>query len=124
MTGLDAEAVAWAAAWPPVWAVSWPYVWHLMARGRTVWGFWGSWITASACTVLADALAGYLPATAVAAASTIFAVIMWWLSRRRRKRAPKLAGAKSKAILAAVVAKMRECLKPRQVLRPQPQGAS
>lgn len=35
----------------------------------------------------------------------------WW--RRRRKRAPKLAGYKARALLAAVVAKLRQSLKPR-----------
>jgi membrane protein implicated in regulation of membrane protease activity len=56
--------------------------------------------------------------------SLIIAAIMWWLSRRRRKRAPKLAGAKTKALLAAVVRTMRERSKPRPVFRPQPQGSS
>jgi len=43
--------------------------------------------------------------------------------RRRRKRAPRSYGAKSRALIAAMVARMRESLRPRPVLRPAPGGA-
>jgi len=116
--------IAWAVAWPPVWAVSWPRAVRLL-RGRVLGGFWGSWITASATTAAIDAIGGGdPPATITAAVSTVFAVIMWWLNRRKRKRAPRTYGAKSRALIAAVIAKMRETAKPRPVLRPQPQGSS
>ena len=111
--------VAWAVAWPPVWAANWPRIVRLL-RGRPPGGFWGWWIVASVTTVLTQALAGDLPATAAATVSTVFAAIMWWLSRRRRKRASRAYGAKSRALVAAVVAKMRQSLKPRPVFRPMP----
>jgi hypothetical protein len=53
--------------------------------------------------------------------AVLFAWI-WW-RRRRRDRAPRSYGAKTRALLAAVVAKLRETLKPRPVLRPAPGGA-
>jgi hypothetical protein len=120
---VETFGVAWAIVWPPVWAPSWMWATRRLLGGRALGGYWGSWITASVTTVLTQAAGGDLIAAAVAAVSTVFAAIMWWLSRRRKRRAPKLAGAKSKAILAAVVARMRETLKPRLVLRPVPGGA-
>jgi len=41
-------------------------------------------------------------------------------NRRKRKRAPALAGAKSRARIAALVRKARETAQPRKVLRPVP----
>jgi len=115
--------IAWAAVWPPVWAPGWVWVTRRLLRGKPLGGYWGSWITASVTTLLTQALAVNLPAALVCAGSTVFAVIMWWLSRRRKRRAPKLAGAKAKLLIAAMVARMRESLKPRPVLRPAPGGA-
>jgi hypothetical protein len=45
----------------------------------------------------------------------------WW--RRNRRRAPRLIGAKARALIAALVKAMRESLRPRPVLRPLPGGA-
>src|ERR1700734_2784937 len=50
------------------------------------------------------------------------AIRTWW--RRRRGRAPRSYGAKSRALLAAVVAKMRQSLRPRPVRRLAPGGAT
>jgi hypothetical protein len=119
----EAVGVAWAIIWPPVWAPGWMWATRRLLGGRPLGGYWGSWLTASVTTLAEQALAGDLPAALVGIASTVFAVIMWWLSRRRKRRAPKLAGAKSKALLAAIVARMRETLKPRPILRPVPGGA-
>jgi membrane protein implicated in regulation of membrane protease activity len=47
----------------------------------------------------------------------------WWRKRKRRKRSPKALGAKSRALIAALVRKAREAARPRPVLRPQPGGA-
>jgi 4-hydroxybenzoate polyprenyltransferase len=44
-------------------------------------------------------------------------------NRRKRKRAAALAGAKSRARVAALVRKAREAARPRKVLRPVPGGA-
>jgi hypothetical protein len=48
----------------------------------------------------------------------------WWNSRkkRKRKRAAALAGAKSRARRAALVAKLRATRRPRPVLKPVPDG--
>ena len=43
--------------------------------------------------------------------------------RRKRRRSPRSLGAKARSLLAAVVARMRQSLKPRRVLRPVPGAA-
>ena len=59
----------------------------------------------------------------------VFAVIgawlawNWWRKRKRRDPAARSLGAKSKARLAALVARARESAKPRRVLRPVPGAA-
>jgi hypothetical protein len=50
-----------------------------------------------------------------------FVVLNRW--RRKRRRSPRSLGAKARALLAAVVARMRQSLKPRHVLRPVRGGA-
>ena len=115
--------VAWATVWPPVWAPSW--AWAMRRLGvRPPGGYWGSWITASVTALLTQALAVNLPAALVCAGSTVFAVIMWWLSRRRKRWVPRAYGAKAKALIAAMVARMRESLKPRPRLLPVPGRAA
>ncbi len=86
--------------------------------------FYFSWaLTGGTVTVIA--LIGRLwPAMLAALAGTAVAVIAWWLSRRRRKRAPRMYGAKSRALVAACVRRMRGTARPRPVLRPVPGGAS
>lgn len=51
----------------------------------------------------------------------VCALLLWW-QRRRRDRAPRAYGAKSRALIAALVRKTREAARPRPVLRPVPQG--
>jgi membrane protein implicated in regulation of membrane protease activity len=46
----------------------------------------------------------------------------YW-NRRKRKRATALAGAKSRARIAALVARARQAARPRRVLRPVPGSA-
>jgi hypothetical protein len=46
-----------------------------------------------------------------------------WRGRRRGKRAPRAYGAKSRALLAALVARAREAARPRPVPRLRPDGA-
>lgn len=58
------------------------------------------------------------------AANALVAAFFWWLSRRRRKRAPRALGAKSRALLAAVVRTMRERSRVRPALRPVPGRAA
>ncbi len=62
---------------------------------------------------------------AVFTACALAAAYEWrkhWRNRKR-KRAAALAGAKSRARIAALVARVREAAKPRRVLRPVPGGA-
>lgn len=113
----DVIGIVFAAGWPPVFAAGCRW------RGGRRLSFWVPWLVAAVCTLLTQALARDYPAAAIAAGHAVIAAAGWWLSRRRKRRAPKLAGAKSKALLAAVVAKMRESLKPRAVLRPLAGGA-
>jgi O-antigen/teichoic acid export membrane protein len=47
---------------------------------------------------------------------------LWWRNRRRRDRAPRSIGDKTRRIIAALVAKVREAAKPRPALRPAPGG--
>lgn len=59
-----------------------------------------------------------------AGASALAAIAYWWWKRRKRRdRAPRAYGAKSRALIAALVRKAREAAKPRPVLRPVPGGA-
>lgn len=48
---------------------------------------------------------------------------IWLWKRKRKDRAPRMYGAKSRALVAALVRKAREAARPRPVLRPQPGGA-
>lgn len=77
---------------------------------------------ANGLCVVADLLDRAWITAAISAALTVL-ILLLWLSRRRRKRAPKLIGAKARALIAAMVAKVRESAKPRPVLRPMPGGA-
>ena len=56
------------------------------------------------------------------------AVWAWfgWLERKRKRRDPaaRQLGAKSRALVAALVEKAREAAQPRRVLKPVPGGAS
>lgn len=57
------------------------------------------------------------------AVSLVAALIFWWWRRRKGKRSPKAMGAKSRALIAAMVKRAREAARPRPVLRPLPQPA-
>jgi hypothetical protein len=120
----DIPDLIYALAWPPVWALGFHSVLRRLgwppAKDQPVWAWW---LSAAVIVVIFGAVGRDLPELATGVAQSVLAAFMWWLSRRRRRRAPKLAGAKSRALLAAVVAKLRESLKPRPVLRPVPGGA-
>jgi hypothetical protein len=117
---LDPVALVWACGWPPVFAVTLSYLFRSRPDPSR---FAESWACAAIGGILAFAVAREPVPLAVSAGQLLVAAVLWWLSRRRRKRSPKLAGAKSRALLAAVVAKMRQSLKPRPVFRPAPGGA-
>jgi len=62
---------------------------------------------------------GWVPVMAFGAMLNAWHCWRYW-NRRKRKRAPALAGAKSRARVAALVRKVRETARPRKVLRPVP----
>jgi len=66
----------------------------------------------------------WLLAAWTAFCATVNAWMAWdYWNRRKRKRAAALAGAKSRARIAALVRKARQAARPRRVLRPVPGGA-
>lgn len=68
-----------------------------------------------------NALRGDWVWASVSAAVLVWTAHTWW-NRRKRRRAPRTLGAKSRARIAAMTARMRE--RPaRPVLRPVPGGA-
>lgn len=99
----------------------------LWARRHPTFGVWWFAAVAVLSVVLSAVYAAqrnWLNALwfAVCAAANVW---NWWDCRRkkRRKRAPRAYGAKSRALIAAIVAKARAAAKPRPVLRPVPGGA-
>jgi hypothetical protein len=77
--------------------------------------------------VAALAAAGGVPWWLVAWMGVLAVVNAWmardYWNRRKRKRAAALAGAKSRARIAALVARARQAARPRRALRPLPGGA-
>jgi hypothetical protein len=65
---------------------------------------------------------GWAATQAICTASNAFWFWWWWNRPRKRKRAGALAGAKSRARIAALVRKARQAATPRPVLRPVPEG--
>lgn len=120
----DLAGIATAALGPPALAALVPLI-FLAGRVRPrAADYFRQWISCGVGMIVAECVNG-TPAKLIAAvASTLVAAICWWLSRRKRKRSAKLIGAKSRALLAAVVARMRETAKPRPVFKPAPGGAS
>ena len=87
--------------------------------------FFPAWMS-SACGGIIVAFAGSpdLAWFTGSAVSLAVAVALWWYRRRRRDPAARQFGAKSRALVAALVDRAREAAKPRRVLRPAPGGAS
>jgi hypothetical protein len=81
-------------------------------------------LAASCCYVTEGIVAGDPWLAALEVVIGVVAAWAAWLNRhnRRRKRAARVLGAKSRARVAALVSAMRERARPRQVLRPVPQG--
>jgi hypothetical protein len=118
---IDIGAVFMAVAIPPFTATVWRAAYRITRMAKV--SFWGDWMASAAVLSVLFMWQDEWLAAAVAGANLVVGAVFWWLSRRRRKRAPKLAGAKSKARLAALVRRSREASKPRPVLRPVPGSA-
>lgn len=113
------SAFIMALLWPPIWAAMFARFWPQPARA--VYGM----ACAAVGGVIADSLPPLdLPALAVSSSWVIAAALIWWWRRRKdRRKALAALGAKSRALIAAMVTRMRE--RPaRPVLIPSPGGAS
>ena len=119
----DWAAIVWAVTWPPSLAVICAIMRHAMRRPPSATDFWENWGIGAGGCIIGAVMSWDLLDLAVAGGQAVLAVIMWWLSRRRKRRAPKVAGARARAIIAAMARTMRERSRPRPVLRPQRQGA-
>lgn len=107
---------------PPVSGYAWDLVFRAWrwAHSSAVSG----WLSSSGAVAAISLFQHDWGMFACAAASFATAVAVWWWKRRRRDRAPKAYGAKSRALVAALVRRAREAAKPRPALRPQPDGAA
>lgn len=118
-------ALLMAILWPPASAIISPPLLRLLRipPSRSLDPVGWPWLAAATTDLFASVLiAEWIPA-AVSAAQIGIAIAIWRWRNRRRDRAPKLAGAKSRARLAALVRAAREAAKPRPVLQPVPGGA-
>jgi hypothetical protein len=99
----------------------------IYAQKHPAFGMWwfGVWAVASVVISAISAAERDWGWAAFLAAAAVINAWSWWDCRRRkrRKRAPRAYGAKSRALIAAIVAKARAAAKPRPVLRPIPAGA-
>jgi hypothetical protein len=102
-----------AVAWPPFLAFFRPRPRIVAYKIWTLNALWAAGVFAATELWIAAGCAGV---------STLIAAWLWW-RHRRRDRAPKTYGAKTKAIIAAMVRRAREAAQPRPVLRPVPGGA-
>jgi hypothetical protein len=98
------------------------YAWCRALKRLRGW-FWQGWIWSASLGGVTWAIQGQWPWAVLDAANAGVAIVLWWLSRRRRKRAPRAYGEKSAALVAALVAKVREAARPRPVPRLGPAGA-
>ncbi|HXJ24450.1 MAG TPA: hypothetical protein VNH17_02060 [Streptosporangiaceae bacterium] len=87
------------------------------------YNFYFGWLCGCLGGAIGFASGGGWPWMAADLANAGLAAVLWWLSRRRRKRAPRAYGAKSRALVEALVRRAREAARPRPVLRPVPGGA-
>lgn len=120
---LDIANMVLTAVWPPTVAALWLLPRRFRGLPPKPGAFCENWTWSAGGDVIAQLINGEIPALIIAVANLVLAAICWWLSRRKRKRSAGLIGAKARALLASVVARMRETAKPRQVLRPVPGGA-
>ena len=98
---------------------------HLLARRSSVrFSFFAAWWGGAGVPMVVNSVAGNWGIADWEATSLGVGIAAWlWWRRRRKDRAPRAYGAKSRALIAALVAKAREATKPRPVLRPAPGGA-
>jgi hypothetical protein len=115
---MNVAGLVYALAWPLAFAFTWPAISRAWRPGwsRTIFG--EAWACGGLGVVLA--FAGQWPENAIGVVQVAIGAWLWRRGRRGRKRAPRAYGAKSRALVAALVTKAREAAKPRPVLRPVP----
>jgi hypothetical protein len=118
MNGGEILNLLYVTVLPPLVSAGWMQVFRMYRRRP--WNFYAGWISSALPGGFIFLIFGPRAWAAGSAANISLAAFLWWLSRRRRKRAPRSYGAKSRALIAAMVARMRESLRPRPVLRPAP----
>jgi hypothetical protein len=109
----------WALAWPPVLAVAWMLPDRLMFPDLPP-AFGVSWAGGGAGVMAAGLLELQWIIVLTGAAHVGIGLVIWWRRRRRRRRALAVPGAKSRALLATLIRRLRETLAPRPVLSPVP----
>ena len=113
---MSTVSLVYALTWPPAWAFCWAAVSRHHGRPGPVFG--EAWTFGGLGVVLG--FAGQWPENAIGAVQVAVGAWLWLRGRRKRRRAPRAYGAKSRALVAALVAKAREAARPRPVFRPVP----
>ena len=114
--------LVYALAWPPVWAFGYPAVRRRLGTSRAAFG--ETWTCGGAGVVLTGAGFGQWLEIVIGLAQVAIGIWLWRRGRRGRRRAPRAYGAKSRALVAVLVAKARDAARPRPALRPVPGGMS
>src|SRR5260221_495187 len=115
--------IVWTVCWSPAYAIGgtilhrrlpglWKLPWPQTVANGLMAGGLG--------TVTGYAIGQLWIPVAIGAAWLALGVLLWWHRRRKRRRALALLGAKSRALIAAMVKRVREQRKPSRVLRPSP----
>jgi hypothetical protein len=115
--------LGYALLWPPFWATLFTLIATLLRLHLAGPCFPFGWFAGGFGVTLAYLVVPHWLLACIGIGHMAFGAWLWWLDRRKRKRAPALAGAKSRARIAALVRKAREAGRPRKVLRPVPGGA-
>jgi hypothetical protein len=115
----------YALAWPPVFAFGWTAIISRALRlgPLPALSVGESWVCGGLSVVYAFAFGGPWSCAVIGAAHVAIGVWLWRRGRRGRRRAPRAYGAKSRALVAALVAKARDAAAPRPVFRPVPGAA-
>lgn len=110
--------LVYALAWPPAFA----FVLGAVTRALRIDSSWAAaiarcWVSAGVGVIFTLAPAGHWPGAAVGVAQGAW---LWRRGRRGRRRVPRAYGAKSRALVAVLVAKARDAARLRPALRPVP----
>jgi hypothetical protein len=115
------SAILFALLWPPLYTAAGvlacrkagPQWWTVLLPGTVSWGL----LCAGFGAVVAGTNAGEWLAVAIGVAWMGLGALLWWW-RRKRRRTMAMLGAKSKALIAAMVKRARSERRPGRVLQP------